>query len=171
MHRQVSDWLQARLREHPEHAGPGQRVLELGSRNINGTPRSGWPAGTWWLGIDAHAGRDVDVVGVAHEQIPEHVQEPVDVVVTTEMLEHDPFWRDTLQAAVEVLRPGGLFLLSCASTRRAPHHLEDSPVPGHYEGLDAAPIVERLRELCSWQQLQGEELRNGLDTFVVGVRL
>jgi SAM-dependent methyltransferase len=169
MHRQVTDWLHARLREHPGHAGPGQRVLELGSRNINGTPRSCWPAGTWWLGIDAHAGRDVDVVGVAHEQIPLHIDAPVDVMVTTEMLEHDPFWQATLREAVRVLRPGGLLLLSCASTRRAPHHLDDSPVPGHYEGLDPDTIVAHLHSLGSWRSLHGEALRNGLDTFVVGV--
>lgn len=170
MHRQVSDWLQARVREHPQHAGQGASVLELGSRNINGSPRTQWPAGTRWLGIDAHAGRDVDVVGVAHEQIPVHVEGAVDVVVTTEMLEHDPFWQRTLEAAVQVLRPGGLLLLSCASKRRSPHHLEDSPVPGHYEGLDPDPIVAHLRTLCEWENLHGEALRNGLDTFVHGVR-
>ena len=168
MHGQVTEWLKARLREYPGHAGPGQHVLELGARNINGTPRSCWPTGTKWVGIDAHAGRDVDVVGVAHEQIPLHVPAPVDVVVSTEMLEHDPFWQDTLREAVRVLRPGGLFMLSCASTRRAPHNLEDSPVPGHYEGLDPDTIVGHLRSLGSWSSLQGEALRNGLDTFVVG---
>jgi SAM-dependent methyltransferase len=94
----------------------------------------------------------------------------VDVVVSTEMLEHDPFWQQTLQAAAAHLRPGGLLAFSCASRARPEHHLEDSPTPGYYGGRDPDEMLEVLRKECEWSSLHGRLERNGLDTFVWGVR-
>lgn len=170
MHAQVMEWLQQQRQSYPQHFAPGVRVLELGSRDINGSPRLLFAMPSYYLGIDCHGGAGVDAVGVAHELVPLHCTEPVDVVVTTEMLEHDPYWPKTLQAARKALRPGGLFMLSCASPKRSAHHLEDSPVPGYYGGRSPGEIMEILRAEGPWGHLRGECLRRGLDTMVVGVR-
>ena len=168
MHGQVMSFLKAELQRSPQHALPGVRVLELGSRDINGSPRSCFPAPAYYLGIDCHSGPGVDVVGVVHEILNSRSCEPFVVVVSTEMLEHDPFWTQTLCASVSLLKPGGLFLLSCASRKRGAHHLEDSPVPGHYQGLNPEDLLPVLHRLALWESLDGWTARGDLDTFICG---
>jgi len=168
MHSTVMDWLQSLRIANPALFAPGARVLEYGSRDINGSPRRMFPAPAYYLGIDAYAGAGVDIVGIAHEHPP--VGGPVDVVVSTEMLEHDPYWERTLQAAVEHLRPGGLLAFSCASRARPEHHLEDSPTPGYYGGRNPEEMLQVLRAACEWASLEGKLERSGLDTFVWGIK-
>lgn len=169
MHGQVMQFLHRQLQLSPEHAQPGQRVLELGSRDINGSPRQCFPRPAFYLGIDCHAGPGVDAVGVVHQVLEARSLELVDVVVSTEMLEHDPYWEQTLASSVALLKPGGLFLLSCASPKRGAHHLEDSPIPGHYQGLGPADLLPVLQPLALWTRLEAWTARNDLDTFVAGV--
>jgi len=169
MHGQIMGFLQGRKEHHPGHFVPGVRVLELGSRDINGSPRQLFDRPGFYLGIDCHGGPGVDVVGVVHEVLASRKLDLLDVVVSTEMLEHDPYWQQTLQAAVPLLRPGGLFMLSCASRCRPAHHLEDSPVPGHYGGLDPADLLPVLEPMHLWTSLEGWLVRNDLDTLVAGV--
>lgn len=169
MHGQIMNFLRGRKDRHPEHFAPGVRVLDLGSRNINGSARELFDRPSFYLGIDCHDGPGVDVVGVVHEVLESRHTDLVDVVVSTEMLEHDPFWEQTMQAAVPLLRPGGLFLLSCASRRRPAHHLEDSPVPGYYGGLDPDDLLPVLDRLTMWTSLEGWRVRNDLDTLIAGV--
>lgn len=170
MHQSVQNFLGNIAKRRPAFFAAGARVLELGSRDINGTPRHLFPQPALYVGIDCHGGPGVDVVGVVHEVLPLLPPGEVDVVVSTEMLEHDPFWRETLRAAVGRLRPGGLFALTCAARRRAAHNLEDSPTPGHYQGLDPADMLPVLRQLCEWEELNGALDRAGLDSTVWGVR-
>ena len=42
-----------------------------------------------------------------------------DVVISCECFEHNPYWRETFLNMTRVLRPGGLFVLTCATTGRA----------------------------------------------------
>ena len=168
MHSTVMDWLAQLKFNHPSLFAAGSRVLEYGSRDINGSPRRLFPAPSYYLGIDAYAGAGVDVVGIAHEHPPEGG--PVDVVVSTEMLEHDPYWEETLRAAAQHLRPGGLLAFTCASRLRPEHHLEDSPTPGYYGGRDPDEMLAVLSAACQWRQLDGGLARQGLDTMVWGIK-
>jgi len=168
MHSTVMEWLQGVRDTHPSLFAEGVRVLEYGSRDINGSPRRLFKLPSYYLGIDAYGGVGVDIVGIAHEHAPEGG--PVDVVVSTEMLEHDPFWENTLKAAVSHLRSGGLLAFSCASRLRPEHHLEDSPTPGYYGGRNPDEMLAVLRDACEWSSLQGCTARNDLDTFVWGIK-
>lgn len=177
MHGSIMNWLRGHADRMPGHFKDGARVLELGSRNINGSPRDVFgergidPA--YYLGVDANGGAGVDVAGVAHEVVPEHAIKKMgcfDIVISTEMLEHDPYWEQTLQLCARALRPGGVLLLSCASSRRKPHNLDDSPVPGHYRGLDPDDLVPVLEATGPWLSLRGARDRNDLDTLIEGVR-
>jgi SAM-dependent methyltransferase len=94
-----------------------RRVLEIGSYNVNGTVRDFFE-GCDYTGIDVFPGPCVDVVCSGHE----YTAEPFDVVISCEMFEHNPHWQQTLNnIAFNLLKPGGLFVMTCATTGREEH--------------------------------------------------
>lgn len=120
------------------------RVVDFGALDINGNNRYLFDDSEY-VGVDIGPGKNVDVVCRAHEYQPE---EPIDVVVSTEMLEHDEFWRDSLLNAYTILRPKGLMLFTCASNPRAEHGTkqtspEDAPyVAEYYRNLEPEDIQD-----------------------------
>ena len=46
---------------------------------------------------------------------------PFDTIVSSECFEHDPEYKESLKKIMQLLRPGGLFAFTCASTGRAEH--------------------------------------------------
>jgi SAM-dependent methyltransferase len=91
-------------------------VLEVGSLNINGSVRSFFTNCTY-IGLDLGEGPGVDVVCPIHEYSPADF----DVVISTEMLEHDVHWQESLAAMVNKIKPGGLFVFTCAGPNRHEH--------------------------------------------------
>jgi SAM-dependent methyltransferase len=125
-------------------------LLEIGSLDVNGTVRPFFPRAEPYVGIDLAPGAAVDVVASGHDFGRD---ESFDTVVTTECLEHDPGWADTLRNIVRVLRPGGTLLLTCATIGRHEHGTtRTSPAMSpstndHYRNLTAADVVPVLHEL------------------------
>ena len=95
------------------------RVLEVGSRNVNGSLRELFLESVCYVGIDAEPGPDVDVVCFAHEFTAE--LESFDVVCSAETFEHDPHAAQTVYRMLQLLRPGGLFFMTCAGEGRPEH--------------------------------------------------
>jgi SAM-dependent methyltransferase len=95
----------------------GVSVLDIGSLDINGNNRYLFTDYTY-TGIDVGPGKNVDIVSKGHEFKSEH---QFDVVISTECFEHDQHWRLTLQNAVSLTKPGGLFMFTCATTGRHEH--------------------------------------------------
>ena len=168
MHGAVQDFLAACRRLYPEQFGDGCRVVEFGSRDINGTPRPHFGDPAEWIGVDCIKGRNVDVLGLCHEFDPEAAD--FDVVVSTEALEHDPYWEKTLRQAAKLLRSGGVLALSCGSEHRPSHHENDSPTPGYYGGRTGAEVEAVLRDATQWEQLEVVYRREGQDLMVRGVK-
>ena len=105
------------------------RVLDVGSLDVNGTNRHLF-GGCDYTGLDIAAGKNVDVVCCAHEYKPGPI---FDIVICTEMLEHDQQYPDSLRAMVGCLKPGGLLIITCATTGRPEHGTrrttpQDSPL-------------------------------------------
>lgn len=71
-----------------------------------------------YVGIDIGEGAGVDYVSKAHEYVCPETQ---DVIISTEMLEHDKFWTDSLRRMYSNLKVGGLLLITCAGPTRAEH--------------------------------------------------
>lgn len=108
---------------------PMDRVLEIGSLDINGTARNFIPhVEGGWYGFDRLAGRGVDEVLSSHD-IPAHhpeLKESHMLVVCLEMLEHDHDPGKTVDVIHWLLKPFGVALLST----RGPGFREHKDAPG-----------------------------------------
>ena len=140
-------------------------VIEIGSRNINGTPRPLFPAASW-IGLDLYPGPCVDWVGDCRDYVPASL---VDLVVCTEVLEHARGWRQLIQCAASWLLPGGRMILTCAGPGRAPHSHHDGGAlrEGEYYGnLSANEIADELRT-AGMIDIQTEENAAVGDTYAI----
>ena len=93
-------------------------VLDLGGRNVNGSPRVLFPNATVYRCLDIVAGAGVDIVGDAGTWTPDRAY---DVVLSTECFEHTENWRDIVRTAFAALAPGGLFIATMAGPGRPLH--------------------------------------------------
>lgn len=122
-------------------------LLEIGSLDVNGTVRDLFPRAVPYVGIDLAPGPAVDVVASGRDF---GRTAAFTTVVTTECLEHDPGWRATLANVERVLAPGGVLILTCATTGRHEHGTaRTSPAMSpstndHYRNLTAADVVGAL---------------------------
>lgn len=140
MHQEVMDWLRMIRGERPE-IFHGSNVIEFGSLNINGTPRVLFTECDY-VGVDWRDGPDVDVVCLAHKYTDWRL---FDVGISTEMLEHDPYWADSVSNMVSFLRQGGDMLLTFGGEHRAEHEVDTSPKEGYYNGLPAWKVYSHIQ--------------------------
>tara|TARA_R110000868_G_scaffold78514_1_gene224001 strand:+ start:838 stop:1332 length:495 start_codon:yes stop_codon:yes gene_type:complete len=104
-----------------ETIGTPTRVLEIGSLDINGSPR-GLVLEADWYGIDLQAGAAVDEIADAAEWRSDR---RFDLVICAEVLEHTPAVEDILATASLHLESGGRLILTCATDGREPHSAVD----------------------------------------------
>lgn len=150
------------------HADQGPLdVLDVGGRDINGTPRHLFPDADTYVVVDPQEGPNVDIVA---DVVDVGLVEFADVVVCLEVLEHAERWREIAAACVAACRPGGQVIVTCAGPGRDAHSAIDggSPHPGEWYGnVDAGELGDVLSaaglvvEVCRQQ---------GEDTQAVGRR-
>ena len=146
MHPSVMAWVGATLTRADI---AGRHVLEVGACDVNGSVRPFVerlrPAS--YLGVDSAPGPRVDRVMPA-EDLPAQFPHGFDVVISTEMMEHAQDWRACMQAIAQMVRPGGLLVL----TTRAPgfpYH----PFPGDYWRY-TVPLMRRILVAVGFGSLQ-----------------
>lgn len=108
MHDEVIRWVENEIQDR----GPFASVVEIGGRNINGTVRPLFGDADY-TSVDLVQGSGVDVVADAREWRP---TKRVTCVVCCNVCEHSPTWPALIDAAHQMLRKGGVLLLSAAST-------------------------------------------------------
>ena len=116
MHPAVMQWIK-------QHANIKTyfNVLDVGGQDVNGSPRgaiSMADSGKYTV-VDEVAGQGVDVVANAHKLPFE--DNTFDLVLCTEVLEHDTAPWETLKEIYRVLQPDGELILTCANEERGPH--------------------------------------------------
>jgi len=141
MHQEVLDFLSKTKIKHPEYF-KSKRVLELGSLDINGSPRSFFED-CEYIGIDRQAGRGVDVVCKAHEF---KSRKKFDVIISTEMLEHDKYSDETIKNAWRLLKSGGIMIFTAANVNRTAHY-EWVGEDNHYENISKEKVESWIEEL------------------------
>lgn len=94
------------------------KVLDVGSLDVNGNNRYLFED-CEYTGIDVGPGNNVDVVLKGHEfNAPDNTY---DTIISTECFEHDMYYRDTIQNIIRMLKPGGMFIFTCATHGREVH--------------------------------------------------
>jgi SAM-dependent methyltransferase len=116
-------YMSTQVRRHHLNA-PGARVLDLGGRDVNGTPRRLFNRAAAYVSVDMRDGAGVDIVADAADL---HLKDRFHVVVSTELLEHTPRGEAIVAAAHRHLTPGGVFLATMAGPGRAPHGASGEP--------------------------------------------
>jgi hypothetical protein len=97
-------------------------VLEIGSRDLNGSVRPLFAAAATYTGIDVQGGPGVDVQADGTTYVP---SEAPSVVVCMEVLEHTPAGQALIEHTARQLMPDGWLLLTCATVPRAAHSGRD----------------------------------------------
>lgn len=111
MHESVMQFLRENISEAEIR---GKSVLEVGSYDVNGSPRSIiMPLGPGsYVGVDFQAGPGVDRVIDASRLQHEFGFDSFDIVLSTEMLEHAKDWKGAVTSMKRVLKPGGLLVIT-----------------------------------------------------------
>ena len=95
----------------------GKSVLEVGSRDVNGSLRpiveSLQPSE--YTGVDIESGAGVDRICEAGHLVETFGEEAFDVVISTELLEHVRDWRSAVSNMKRVCRQNGVILLTTRS--------------------------------------------------------
>jgi SAM-dependent methyltransferase len=95
-----------------------KRVLDVGSGDINGNNRFLFDK-CEYEGNDVFPANNVTIVSKT-SALP-FLPGTFDTIISTESFEHDPEYPLSFQKIVDMLKPGGLFLFTCASTGRPEH--------------------------------------------------
>jgi SAM-dependent methyltransferase len=132
MHKEVRRFCQSIKLQHPLHFKKAD-VLDCGSLDINGNNRYLFDDCNY-MGIDIVEGKNVDIVTRVHEF---NTTFQFDCVISTEMLEHDEYFADSLNAMFNCTKPGGLLLITAAGHGREEHGThemkpQDSPLTRDY---------------------------------------
>src|SRR5688500_7243202 len=102
------------------------KVLEVGSLNINGSVRGFFFNPRKYIGCDVGPGPGVDVVCPGEDLTYE--DNYFDTSITTECFEHNPNWISTFDNMHRMTRNGGLIVMTCASEGRPEHGTSRSDI-------------------------------------------
>ena len=136
MHHEVLHFVYETKNLYPHHFN-NVRVLEIGSRRVLDQPTVRCHFSDCdYIGVDISEGDCVDVVSKGHEYKTDQL---FDTIISCECFEHDPFYDLTITNMINLLKPGGLLLFTCASLGRPEHGTrstspESSPATAEIEG-------------------------------------
>jgi predicted SAM-dependent methyltransferase len=121
------------------------QVLEVGSRNINGSVRELVPHA---IGTDMMPGRNVDIVCRAEDLLEHFGPEKFDAVMSFDAFEHIEDWRACVTNMWGVLKPGGWLVMTMASLGKGRHAYPDDYWRADWELLNAIfPDIVDMEEL------------------------
>jgi SAM-dependent methyltransferase len=143
--------------------GPFESVLDLGGRDVNGSPRSLFP-GAKYVAVDLVAGPGVDIVADATTYRP---TDRFDMTLCAEVMEHVEHPDGFVATAWGSLKPGGWFIVTAACPPRAAHSAVDGgPLrPGEfYKNVTADRLAAWL---VGWKDAEIETHEDRGDIYAV----
>jgi len=170
MHNEVIEFFQEAKTKYPSFFD-NKKVLEVGSLFINGSVRDLF-TNCEYIGIDLGPGQGVDVISKAHEY--KHPSE-FDVVASTEMLEHDCYWKESLAVMYENIKPGGIMIFTCAGPDRAEHGTSKdnawaSPFTTDYYRNISVEDFESILPKSLFSESEIKYYRGKNDLYFVGIK-
>jgi len=129
-------------------------ILDIGSLDINGNNQYLLDS-CGYIGVDLAEGRNVDIISSGHSlNLPDNT---FDTIISTECAEHDQHYKETLRNIVRMLKPGGLFLFTCATTGR-PEHGTRRTSP------QDAPLLSELGDWADYyKNITEDDFREAID--------
>lgn len=114
------------------------KVLEIGSKDINGNNRQFLDSRVQYTGLDLSAGKNVDIVSHFVDYFKDK-ECAYDLIISTEALEHDKRWFETLQAIASNNKEDWTAIITAAGMDRKEHGTSrslpgDSPDTNDYYG-------------------------------------
>jgi SAM-dependent methyltransferase len=146
-HKQQFDFVKSVAHLYPKNFHKAN-VLEVGSLDINGSVRQFF-VDCEYIGIDLGEGKGVDIV--CQGQDYDEPSDTFDTVISCECFEHNPDWVLTFVNMWRMTKPGGLIIMSCATTGRGEHGTkrtspQDAPFCGdYYRNLTEQDFVEQFK--------------------------
>jgi len=116
-HQEQRDFLD-RMKEQFPKSFTDCKVLDIGSFDVNGNEKP-WFVNCEFTGIDLLPGPGVDVACPANEY--DEPDEIFDTVISCECWEHNPYYKESILNAIRMLKSGGYFIWTCATTGRPIH--------------------------------------------------
>jgi SAM-dependent methyltransferase len=124
----------------------------VGSMDVNGSIRPLFSHAGHYIGIDFRGGPGVDFVMNAHQI--EFPDSRFDVVISTEMLEHDDEFWSSMREMGRVLRRGGVLMITARGNGFMPHDFPKDYwrfMPASFEKLLNLADCEVLEVREDWQ--------------------
>jgi SAM-dependent methyltransferase len=174
-HKEQQDFI-SKVKENYGNYFQNKCVVEIGSLNINGTVRSFFNDCVY-VGVDVGIGRGVDVVSLGHKY---KMPNSFDVAISCECFEHDPHWKETFENMIELCKPDGLIIFSCATTGRKEHGTnksepQSSPLTvnlgwDYYKNLTEQNFKEILNFNDIFSSFEFSENNKSHDLYFYGIK-
>ena len=119
-----------------------KKVLDIGSFDVNGNEEFLFEDCDFH-GLDLGEGPGVDIICPAQDY--DAPDESYDTIISCECWEHNPYYKESIQNAIRILKSKGLFLFTCATTGRPIHGVKSLEVECKdlYENWKTMPNVSR----------------------------
>ena len=117
MHLEVTKFIEFVQKMLPEYF-IDKKVLDVGAGDINGNNRTFF-TNCEYDGNDVIAAPNVTIVSKTKDLY--YDDNTFDTIISTECFEHDMEYKESLLKIYDMLKPGGLFVFTCASTGRKEH--------------------------------------------------
>lgn len=121
------------------------KVLDIGGKDINGTPRRHFPNADYTV-LDILDGPGVDIVADAAHWTPDR---KYDLVVCCEVFEHTDAWPALIKTAYEAVKARGDVIFTMAGPGREPHSAFDGGQlhPDEYYGnIEPGELMDALKD-------------------------
>jgi len=152
-------------------------VLDVGSLDRNGCNKPLF-TGCQYYGMDIGPGKNVNIIAPVH--LSGFPAGYFDTIISGECFEHDLHFIDSIKEIVRILRPGGLFAMTCATGRRAEHGTKrrgpnNSPLTVIIEAWQdfyQNRTAEDFEEIPEFSQMEGvfSVERGNKDLYYYGIK-
>jgi SAM-dependent methyltransferase len=143
-----------------------KRVLDVGSGDINGNNRFLFE-NCEYDGNDVIQANNVTIVSKTKD-LP-FTDNTFDTIISTECFEHDPEYRESFLKIYQMLKQGGLFCFTCASTNRPEHGTRRTSPNDSYGTMgnltDMSDYYKNLTEIDLNEVLKLNDLFSVWDTY------
>jgi SAM-dependent methyltransferase len=161
-HKEQIDYVN-RIKEKFPHYFSNKKVLGIGTFNVCGTEEQYFD-NCDYQGLDLGPGEGVDIVCPAQDY--DAPDETFDVIISCECWEHNPFYKESIQNAVRMIKSGGFFIFTCATTGRPVHGVKSLEEESKLKFDNWKTMPNVLRENWDneyYKNLTEEDIRECID--------